>query len=136
MRRHCSAIPTPIRPCTPLTDASFGTIGDGDIGMHFPPSDPKWKGAASHLFLEDAARRVRERGGRIVNVDVTIVCEAPKIGPHRVSMQAVIGQCLGLSVDRVGVKATTSERLGFTGRKEGIAAIATANVEFQEVKNG
>ena len=113
-----------------ITDALLGTIGDGDIGQHFPPSDEKWRGAASHLFLEDAARRVREKGGRIVNIDVTIVCEMPKIGPHRAAIQAVIGHCLGLSMECVGVKATTSERLGFTGRKEGIAAIATANVEF------
>lgn len=119
-----------------ITDALLGTIGDGDIGMHFPPSDPKWKGAASHLFLADAARRVTEKGGRIVNIDVTIVCEAPKIGPHRAAMQAAIGKSLGLSADRVGVKATTSERLGFTGRKEGIAAIATANVAFGGTSNG
>jgi 2-C-methyl-D-erythritol 4-phosphate cytidylyltransferase/2-C-methyl-D-erythritol 2,4-cyclodiphosphate synthase len=113
-----------------LTDALLGTIGDGDIGMHFPPSDEKWRGAASHLFLEDAARRVRERGGRIISVDCTIVCEAPKIGPHRAAMQVRIGAILGLAIDRVGVKATTSERLGFTGRREGIAAIAVASVAF------
>lgn len=113
-----------------LTDALLGTIGDGDIGMHFPPSDEKWRGAASHLFLADAARRVKERGGRIVSVDCTVVCEAPKIGPHRVAMQAAIGAVLGLSPDRVGVKATTSERLGFTGRREGIAALAIASVAF------
>ena len=111
-----------------LTDALLGTIGDGDIGQHFPPSDPKWKGAASMLFLEDAARRVHERGGRIVNVDLTILAEAPKIGPHRAAMQAAIGAALGLSPDRVGVKATTTEGLGFTGRREGIAAMATATV--------
>lgn len=113
-----------------LTDALLGTIGDGDIGMHFPPSDEKWRGAASHLFLADAARRVKERGGRIVSVDCTVVCEAPKIGPHRVAMQTAIGAVLGLSPDRVGVKATTSERLGFTGRREGIAALAIASVAF------
>lgn len=113
-----------------LTDALLGTIGDGDIGMHFPPSDEKWRGAASHLFLEDAARRVRERGGRIISVDCTIVCEAPKIGPHRAAIQARIRGILGLKADRVGVKATTSERLGFTGRREGIAAIAVASVAF------
>ncbi|MEQ1671797.1 MAG: bifunctional 2-C-methyl-D-erythritol 4-phosphate cytidylyltransferase/2-C-methyl-D-erythritol 2,4-cyclodiphosphate synthase [Hyphomicrobium sp.] len=111
-----------------LTDALLGTIGDGDIGQHFPPSDPKWKGAASILFLRDAARRVAERGGRIVNVDVTILAEAPKVGPHRAAMQAVIGQALGLTVDRIGIKATTTEGLGFTGRREGIAAMASATV--------
>ena len=113
-----------------LTDALLGTIGDGDIGAHFPPSDEKWRGAASHLFLADALRRVTERGGRIVSVDCTIVCEAPKIGPHRQAIQATIGAILGLSVDRVGVKATTSEGLGFTGRREGIAALAIASVAF------
>lgn len=113
-----------------LTDALLGTIGDGDIGMHFPPSDPKWRGAASHLFLEDAARRVTERGGRIISVDCTIVCESPKIGPHRLAIQQQISAILGLTPDRVGVKATTSEGLGFTGRREGIAAIAIASVAF------
>ncbi len=113
-----------------LTDALLGTIGDGDIGQHFPPSDETWRGAASHLFLADAARRVQEKGGRIVSVDCTIVCEAPKIGPHRLAIQARIGNVLRLSPDRVGVKATTSERLGFTGRKEGIAVIAIASVAF------
>lgn len=113
-----------------LTDALLGTIGDGDIGVHFPPSDPKWKGAASRLFLADAARRIAERGGRIVAVDCTLVCEAPKIGPHRPAMQALIGEVLGLAPDRIGIKATTSERLGFTGRKEGIAAIAVASVSL------
>ncbi len=111
-----------------LTDALLGTIGDGDIGQHFPPSDPQWKGAASHLFLADAARRVRERGGRITNVDVTLLCEAPKIGPHRTTMQARIAEILELTVDRVGMKATTTEGLGFTGRREGIAAMATATI--------
>lgn len=111
-----------------LTDALLGAIGDGDIGQHFPPSDPQWKGAASHLFLSDAARRVRERGGRIVNVDVTLLCEAPRIGPHRAAMQSRIAEILGISPDRVGVKATTTEQLGFTGRREGIAAMATAMV--------
>lgn len=111
-----------------LTDALLGTIGDGDIGQHFPPSDPQWKGAASILFLKDAARRVTERGGRIVNVDMTILAEAPKIGPHRAAMQAVIGAALGLSADRIGIKATTNEGLGYIGRREGIAAMASATV--------
>lgn len=109
-----------------LTDAILGALGDGDIGQHFPPSDPKWKGAASHLFLADAARRVALRGGRIANVDVTLLCEAPKIGPHRAEMQRTIAAILGIETSRVGVKATTTEQLGFTGRREGIAAIASA----------
>ena len=111
-----------------LTDALLGAIGDGDIGQHFPPSDMRWKGAASHLFLEDAARRVRALGGRIGNVDLTILCEAPKIGPHREAMRQSIAAILGIDVSRVGVKATTTEGLGFTGRREGIAAMATATV--------
>jgi 2-C-methyl-D-erythritol 4-phosphate cytidylyltransferase/2-C-methyl-D-erythritol 2,4-cyclodiphosphate synthase len=113
-----------------LTDALLGTIGDGDIGMHFPPSDPRWRGAASEIFLKDAARRVAGAGGRIASVDCTIVCEAPKVGPHRAAMQAAIGAILGLDATRIGVKATTSEQLGFTGRKEGIAAICVASVAF------
>jgi 2-C-methyl-D-erythritol 4-phosphate cytidylyltransferase/2-C-methyl-D-erythritol 2,4-cyclodiphosphate synthase len=111
-----------------LTDALLGAIGDGDIGQHFPPSDMRWKGAASELFLADAARRVAERGGRLVNVDVTVLCEAPRIGPHREAMRARIAAILGLTIDRVGVKATTTEQLGFTGRREGIAAMAVAAV--------
>lgn len=111
-----------------LTDALLGAIGDGDIGQHFPPSDPKWKGAASRLFLEDAARRIRERGGRIVNVDITVLAEVPKVGPHRSAMQALIGDVLGLTSDRIGIKATTMEGMGFVGRREGIAAMASASV--------
>jgi 2-C-methyl-D-erythritol 4-phosphate cytidylyltransferase / 2-C-methyl-D-erythritol 2,4-cyclodiphosphate synthase len=113
-----------------LTDALLGTIGDGDIGQHFPPNDPQWKGAASRLFLEDAARRVAARGGRIINVDVTVLAEAPKVGPHRVAMQAAIGKALGLSPGRIGIKATTMEGLGFVGRREGIAAMASATVSL------
>lgn len=111
-----------------LTDAILGALGDGDIGQHFPPSDMRWKGAASHVFLADAARRVAERGGRISNVDVTLLCEAPKISPHRDAMRAAIAEILKLDVARVGVKATTTEGLGFTGRREGIAAMASATV--------
>jgi 2-C-methyl-D-erythritol 4-phosphate cytidylyltransferase/2-C-methyl-D-erythritol 2,4-cyclodiphosphate synthase len=111
-----------------LTDALLGTIGDGDIGQHFPPSDPKWKGAASRLFLEDTARRVRTLGGHVGNVDITVLAEAPRVGPHRAAMQALIGDVLGLAPDRVGIKATTTEGMGFTGRREGIAAMATATV--------
>jgi 2-C-methyl-D-erythritol 4-phosphate cytidylyltransferase/2-C-methyl-D-erythritol 2,4-cyclodiphosphate synthase len=111
-----------------LTDALLGAIGDGDIGQHFPPSDPKWKGAASRLFLEDAARRIRALGGRVGNVDITVLAEAPRVGPHRPAMQALIGGILGLPPERVGVKATTMEGLGAIGRREGIAATATAIV--------
>lgn len=114
-----------------LTDALLGTIGDGDIGKHFPPSDPQWKGAPSRLFLADAARRVREQGGRVVSVDCTVLAEAPKVGPHRPAMQALIGEVLGLAPARVGIKATTMETLGFIGRREGIAAMAVANVVFE-----
>lgn len=111
-----------------LTDALLGAIGDGDIGQHFPPSDPKWKGASSKLFLEDAVRRVRELGGRVGNVDITVLAEAPRVGPHRPAMQELIGGVLGLPAHRVGIKATTTEQMGFTGRREGIAAMATAMV--------
>jgi 2-C-methyl-D-erythritol 4-phosphate cytidylyltransferase/2-C-methyl-D-erythritol 2,4-cyclodiphosphate synthase len=113
-----------------LTDALLATCGAGDIGTHFPPSDPQWKGAASRIFVEHAARLVRERGGRIANADVTLICEAPKVGPHRTAMVAAMAAMLGISPDRVSVKATTNEELGFIGRREGIAAIATATVVF------
>lgn len=108
-----------------LTDAVLGALGEGDIGQHFPPSDAKWKGAASHLFLEDAVARVMRRGGRIANADVTVLCEAPKIGPHRDAIRASVARIMGLDPGRVGVKATTTEGLGFTGRREGIAAMAS-----------
>jgi 2-C-methyl-D-erythritol 4-phosphate cytidylyltransferase / 2-C-methyl-D-erythritol 2,4-cyclodiphosphate synthase len=111
-----------------LTDALLGCIGDGDIGVHFPDSDPRWKGAASHIFLAEAGRRVREAGGRISNVDVTLLCEAPRIGPYREAMRARVAAILGIEISRVGVKATTTEGLGFLGRKEGIAALAGATV--------
>ena len=111
-----------------LTDALLGAIGAGDIGQHFPDTDPRWKGAPSHLFLEEALRLVRARGGSIGNVDVTILCEAPKIAPHRDAMRRRIAEILGLEEARVCVKATTTEGLGFTGRREGIAALATATV--------
>ena len=113
-----------------LTDALLGAIGAGDIGQHFPPSDMKWKDAASHIFLSHAGKLVADRGGRIVNVDLTILAEAPRVGPHRAAMCARIAECLGLAVERVSVKATTTEGLGFTGRREGIAAMATASVEL------
>ena len=113
-----------------LTDALLGAIGAGDIGMHFPPSDPRWRGAPSHLFLRHAADLVRDRGGNIAAVDVTIICEHPKIGPHRVRMIARVAEILEIPADRVSVKATTTERLGFTGRGEGIAAQAVATVRL------
>ncbi len=115
-----------------LTDALLGTIGAGDIGDHFPPSDGRWRGAPSSLFLTHALSLVEQAGGRIVHCDVTIICEAPRIGPHREKMRARIAELLRLSVGRVSVKATTTEKLGFTGRREGIAAQAIATVELPE----
>jgi 2-C-methyl-D-erythritol 4-phosphate cytidylyltransferase/2-C-methyl-D-erythritol 2,4-cyclodiphosphate synthase len=109
-----------------LTDAIYGALAMGDIGRHFPPSDPKWKGAESHIFLRHAANLAREHGYAIANCDVTLICERPKIGPHAEAMRAALADIMGVEVDRVSVKATTSEQLGFTGREEGIAAIATA----------
>ncbi len=113
-----------------LTDAILGAIGEGDIGVHFPPSDMQWKGAASTIFLKHAGDLVAKAGGRIVNCDVTIIAEAPKIGPHAPAMCAVIAETLGISASRVAVKATTNEKLGFIGREEGIVAIASASVEM------
>jgi 2-C-methyl-D-erythritol 4-phosphate cytidylyltransferase/2-C-methyl-D-erythritol 2,4-cyclodiphosphate synthase len=113
-----------------LVDAILGALADGDIGAHFPPSDPQWKGASSDRFLRFAVERVRARGGHVAHLDLTIVCEAPKIGPHRDAMRARIAGIAGIAIDRVGVKATTSEKLGFTGRREGIAAFATATVRL------
>ncbi|MBL8569603.1 MAG: bifunctional 2-C-methyl-D-erythritol 4-phosphate cytidylyltransferase/2-C-methyl-D-erythritol 2,4-cyclodiphosphate synthase [Phreatobacter sp.] len=110
------------------TDALLGAIGDGDIGTHFPPSDPQWRGASSDRFLAHAAALVAARGGRIGNIDLTIVCEAPKIGPHREAIRERIAAIVGISVDRVSIKATTSEKMGFTGRREGLAALALATV--------
>jgi 2-C-methyl-D-erythritol 4-phosphate cytidylyltransferase/2-C-methyl-D-erythritol 2,4-cyclodiphosphate synthase len=111
-----------------LTDALLGTIAAGDIGTHFPPSDPQWRGAESGQFLRHAADLIRAQGGEIDFVDVTIICEAPKIGPHRAAMTARIAELLALPAAQVSVKATTTERLGFTGRGEGIAAQAVATV--------
>ncbi|MDP1736145.1 MAG: bifunctional 2-C-methyl-D-erythritol 4-phosphate cytidylyltransferase/2-C-methyl-D-erythritol 2,4-cyclodiphosphate synthase [Caulobacter sp.] len=113
-----------------LTDALLGAIGEGDIGDHFPPTDPKWKGASSDLFLEHAAALVAAKGGRILNVDVTLICERPKIKPHRQAMRERLAAILGLPLDRVSVKATTTEGMGFTGRGEGLAAQAVAAVEM------
>ena len=113
-----------------ITDAILGAIGDGDIGAHFPPSQAQWKGAASDIFLRDAMSRVARRGGMVAHIDATVVCERPKIGPHREAIRQRIAEITGLAVDRVAVKATTSERLGFTGREEGIAALAVATVRL------
>ena len=115
-----------------LTDALLGTIGAGDIGSHFPPSDPQWRGAASHLFLTHARNLVFASGGRIDHVDLTIICEAPKIGPHRAAIRARVAELLGLEEAKISVKATTTEGLGFTGRREGIAAQAVASVRVPE----
>jgi len=109
-----------------LTDAIYGALAEGDIGRHFPPSDPQWKGAESHIFLRHAAQLMRSQGYELGNCDVTLVCERPKIGPHAAAMQAALADIMGVDAGRVSVKATTSERLGFTGREEGIAALATA----------
>ena len=113
-----------------LTDALLGTIADGDIGTHFPPSDARWRGAASDIFLKAAADKIKARGGVIVHVDVTLLCEAPRIGPHRDAMRAAMAGTLGIDVDQVSVKATTNEGLGFVGRAEGIAAMASATVRL------
>lgn len=115
-----------------LTDAVLGAISAGDIGSHFPPSDARWRGASSDRFLAHAATLVERAGGRIEHVDLTIICEAPKIGPHRDAMRSVIAALLRLDIGRISVKATTTERLGFTGRGEGIAAQAVATVRLWE----
>ena len=109
-----------------VTDAIYGALAQGDIGRHFPPSDPQWKGAASEIFLRHAVELAASMGFRIANADCTLVCEFPKIGPHAAAMQAEMARIMGIEPARVSVKATTSERLGFTGRGEGIAALATA----------
>lgn len=111
-------------------DAILGALADGDIGKHFPPSDMRWKGASSDQFLKFAVDRVTQRGGKVAHIDITVVCEAPRVGPHRDAMRARIAEIAGMSVDRVAVKATTSEEMGFTGRREGIVAMATATVRL------
>lgn len=115
-----------------VTDAVLGALADGDIGQHFPPSDMQWKGASSDRFLAFAMERLRARGGRLRLIDVTVVCEAPRIGPHRDAMRARIGAICAISPNRVAIKATTSEQMGFTGRREGIVAQALATVELPE----
>ena len=112
-----------------LTDAILGAIGEGDIGEHFPPSDPQWKGAASDRFLIHAVELVAARGGRILNADVTLICERPKIRPHRDAMRQRLADLLNLPLDRVSVKATTTEGMGFTGREEGLLAQAVVLVD-------
>ncbi|WFU03382.1 bifunctional 2-C-methyl-D-erythritol 4-phosphate cytidylyltransferase/2-C-methyl-D-erythritol 2,4-cyclodiphosphate synthase [Rhizobium sp. CB3171] len=114
-----------------LTDALLATCGAGDIGDHFPPSDPQWKGAPSRIFIEHAAKIVRDHGGTIMNADVSLIAEAPKVGPHREAMRAKLAEFLGISLERCSVKATTNEKIGFVGRREGIAAIATATVVYR-----
>jgi 2-C-methyl-D-erythritol 4-phosphate cytidylyltransferase/2-C-methyl-D-erythritol 2,4-cyclodiphosphate synthase len=113
-----------------LVDAILGALADGDIGVHFPPSDPQWRGASSDRFLAFAVERLRARGGRIAHLDITVVCEAPRVGPHRDAIRARVAEIAGITVERVGVKATTSEKMGFTGRGEGMAAFANATVRL------
>ncbi len=114
-----------------LTDALLGAAGAGDIGLFFPPSDPQWQNVASEIFLARAGKEISDRGGHVENVDLTIICETPKIGPHREKMQQNIARILNLSTEQVNVKGTTTEQLGFTGRGEGIAAQAAASVTFE-----
>jgi 2-C-methyl-D-erythritol 4-phosphate cytidylyltransferase / 2-C-methyl-D-erythritol 2,4-cyclodiphosphate synthase len=114
-----------------LTDALLATCGAGDIGDHFPPSDPQWKGVASRIFVEHAAKIVRGKGGTIMNADISLIAESPRVGPHRDAMRAKMAEMLGIDMERCSVKATTNEKIGFIGREEGIAAIATATVVYQ-----
>jgi 2-C-methyl-D-erythritol 4-phosphate cytidylyltransferase/2-C-methyl-D-erythritol 2,4-cyclodiphosphate synthase len=113
-----------------LVDAILGALADGDIGAHFPPNDPQWRGASSDRFLRFAVERVRARAGRIAHLDISVICEAPRIGPHRDAMRARIAEIAGVAIERVAVKATTNEKLGFIGRGEGIAALATATIRL------
>jgi 2-C-methyl-D-erythritol 4-phosphate cytidylyltransferase/2-C-methyl-D-erythritol 2,4-cyclodiphosphate synthase len=113
-----------------ITDAVLGAIAEGDIGAHFPPSDPQWKGAASSIFLTHACKLVRDRGGDIAHIDATVACEAPKVGPHRDAIRESLAKIMGMETGRVAIKATTTEKLGFTGRREGIAALAIATVRL------
>lgn len=111
-----------------VTDAIYGALVQGDIGQHFPPSDPRWKGAASHIFLTHAVGLASSMGFDITHVDCTLICEHPKIGPHAEAMRRQMAEIMGMEMDRISIKATTSERLGFTGRGEGIACMATATL--------
>ena len=114
-----------------ICDAVLGAVGEGDIGHFFPNTDPRWKGASSRIFLEEAAKQVARRGGRIVNIDATIIAQQPKIAPHIAAMKTRIAGALGIPEAKVGLKATTNEHLGFVGREEGIAAMAVASVELR-----
>lgn len=113
-----------------ICDSILGALGEEDIGHFFPNTDPRWKGVPSRIFLEEAARQVAQRGGRIVNVDATLIAQAPKIYPHIAEMKRHIAAALGVTVKQIGVKATTNETMGFVGREEGIAAMAVASVDF------
>lgn len=113
-----------------LTDAILGAIGEGDIGDHFPPTDPQWRGVASEVFLRHAANLVQAKGGVIINIDLTLICERPKIKPHRQAMRERVADILGVPVDRVSIKATTTEKMGFTGREEGLAALAIVSIDM------
>ena len=115
-----------------ICDAVLGAIGEGDIGQFFPNTDPRWRGAPSKIFLEEAARQVKFHGGKIVNVDATIIAQQPKVLPHAAAMKLHIATALGLNVKKIGIKATTNEHLGFIGREEGIAAMAVASVDLPE----
>jgi 2-C-methyl-D-erythritol 2,4-cyclodiphosphate synthase len=115
-----------------ICDAVLGALGEADIGHFFPNTDPRWRGAPSKVFLQEAARQVSFREGRIVNIDATLIAQQPKIAPHLQAMKANIAGALGLNINRVGIKATTNEHLGFIGREEGIAAMAVASVEMPE----
>jgi len=115
-----------------ITDAVLGAIGEGDIGQFFPNTDPRWKGSPSRIFLEEAARQVTLRQGRLVNVDASLIAQAPKLMPHVQAMKANIAAALGLDPKKVGIKATTNEKMGFVGREEGIAAMAVASVDLPE----
>ena len=115
-----------------ICDAVLGAIGQGDIGTFFPNTDPKWRGVASRVFLEEAARQVELRQGRIINIDATLMAQAPKISPHVAAMKVNIAKALGIAEQRVGIKATTNEHLGFIGREEGMAAMAVASVDLPE----
>jgi len=115
-----------------ITDAILGALCEGDIGKHFPPTDLQWKGAASDIFLKHAAKLVADRGGKISHVDLTLICQAPKMRPHVDAMRQSVANIIGIDAGRVSVKATTTEWLGFTGREEGIAAAATATIRLPE----
>jgi len=115
-----------------ICDAVLGALGEGDIGQFFPNTDPRWKGAPSRIFLEEAARQVKLRGGRIINIDASLIAQAPKLGPHFPAMKVHIAAALGMEPKKVGLKATTNEHMGFIGREEGIAAMAVAAVDLPE----